>query len=95
MELAQSMTIARFLARELNLAGKTRCQEACVDMVVDCIIDLFAGLVGIMTEKDPDRKKEKTEKAQKETVPCAMKNLEAILCKNGGKCFVGNCVSFN
>ena len=53
----------------------------------------FAGLVGLMTEKDEKRKAEKEEKMQKETVPNAMCNLEKILSKNGGKYFVGNCVS--
>ena len=90
MELAQSMTIARFLARELNLAGKTRCEEACVDMVVDCVVDLFAAFVKLAFEKDETKKAELTEKMQKETVPTAMCNLEAILVKNGGCCLVGN-----
>ena len=94
LELAQSMTIARFLARELNLAGKTRCEEAQVDMVVDCIVDLFAALVKVTFEKDETKKAELAEKMQKEIVPTAMANLEAILAKNGGKHMVGNDVSF-
>merc|ERR1712047_42277 len=72
------MTIARFLARELNLAGKTRCEEACVDMVVDCVVDLFAAFVKLAFEKDETKKAELTEKMQKETVPTAMCNLVAI-----------------
>ena len=93
MELAQSMTIARFLARELNLSGKTRCEEAQVDMVVDCIVDLFEVLVKAHFEKDETKKAELMDKMQKETVPTAMANLEAILAKNGGKYMVGNDVS--
>ena len=34
------------------------------------------------------------ERMQKEIVPTAMANLEAILAKNGGKHMVGNDVSF-
>ena len=71
LELAQSMTIARFLASELNLAGKTRCDEARVDMIVDCIVDLFNALVSAVFEKDPDLKEKKMEKMQKESVPGA------------------------
>ena len=93
MELAQSMTIARFLARELCLAGKTRCEEAQVDMVVDAIVDLFAAFVKLISEKDEAKKAEMTKKMGEETVPAAMCNLEAILCKNGGCCMVGNDVS--
>merc|ERR1712012_218549 len=94
LELAQPMTIARFLARELNLAGKTRCEEAQVDMVVDCIVDLFAALVKVTFEKDETKKAELAEKMQKEIVPTAMANLEKILAKNGGKHMVGNDVTW-
>ena len=93
LELAQSMTIARFLARELNLAGKTRCEEAQVDMVVDCIVDLRGALVKAVFEKDETKKAELMDKMLKETVTPAMANLEAILAKNGGKYMVGNDVS--
>merc|ERR1712018_152791 len=94
LKLAQSMTIARFLARELNLAGKTRCEEAQVDMVVDCIVDLFAAQVKMFFEKDEKKKAELVEKMQKEIVPTAMSNLEKILGKNGGKHMVGNDVTW-
>ena len=52
LELSQSMTIGRFLAREMNLAGKTRTEEAQVDMVVDCIIDLIGARVKAVFERD-------------------------------------------
>merc|ERR1712122_80056 len=94
MELAQSMTIARFLARELCLAGKTRCEEAQVDMVVDAIVDLFAAFVKLISEKDEAKKAEMTKKMGEETVPAAMCNLEAILCKNGGCYMVGNDITW-
>lgn len=38
--LCQSMTIARFVAREFHLAGKDNWEMAQADMVVDCISDL-------------------------------------------------------
>lgn len=94
MELAQSMTIARFLAREMGLAGKTRWEEAQVDMVADCINDLRAAMYKVTFEKDATKKAELEKKMQKETVPTNMANLEAILAKNGGKYMVGNDVSF-
>jgi len=94
LELSQSMTIGRFLAREMNLAGKTRTEEAQVDMVVDCIIDLIGARVKAVFEKDEKVKAELMEKLKKETVPGAMANLEAILAKNGGKFMVGNDVTW-
>ena len=39
--IAQSITIARFLAKEFNLAGKNRIEEAQADMIVDCVSDLL------------------------------------------------------
>ena len=93
LELAQSMTIARFLARELNLSGKTRCEEAQVDMVVDCMVDLVGARYKAVFEKDETKKAELMDKMLKETVTPAMANLEAILAKNGGKYMVGNDVS--
>ena len=94
LELAQSMTIARFLARELNLAGKSRFEEAQVDMVVDCIVDLVNAFVKVFKETDEAKKAELAEKLQKEIGPTAMGQLEAILLKNGGQFMVGKEVRF-
>ena len=41
--LAQSHTIARFLARQHGLAGKDAWEQAQADMYVDCIGDLISG----------------------------------------------------
>ena len=37
--IAQSMAIARFLAKTFNLAGKNLLEEAQADMIVDCVTD--------------------------------------------------------
>ena len=42
-ELAQSMAIARFLARRYKVAGKNELEEAEADMIVDCISDCLDG----------------------------------------------------
>ena len=44
-QIAQSMTIARFLANEFNLAGKNALEKAQADMVVDNVTDLFNGII--------------------------------------------------
>ena len=41
--IGQSMTIARFLARRYNLAGKNDLEEAEADMLVDSMTDTFEG----------------------------------------------------
>ena len=43
--LAQSNTIARYLARQHGLAGKDAWQEGEADMYVDCIGDLIQGTI--------------------------------------------------
>lgn len=42
--LAQSHTIARYLARQHGLAGKTEWEKAQADMYIDCIYDLHGGI---------------------------------------------------
>ena len=41
--LSQSKTIARFLAKEFGIAGKTNLEQAKADMIVDCVIDIELG----------------------------------------------------
>ena len=42
-KLSQSITIARFLAKEFGIAGKTHLEQAQADMIVDCIVDVQLG----------------------------------------------------
>ena len=42
--LAQSHTIARYLARQHGLAGKNEWEQAQADMYIDCIYDLHGGM---------------------------------------------------
>ena len=46
--IAQSMTIARFLARKYNLAGKNELEEAEADTIVDCVSDAMNGKIDII-----------------------------------------------
>ena len=41
--IAQSMAIARFLARRYKLTGENEIEEAEADAIVDCINDCFNG----------------------------------------------------
>ena len=42
--LSQSKTIARFLAKEFGIAGKTNVLQAKADMIVDCVTDIENGI---------------------------------------------------
>ncbi len=46
-KLSQSKTIARFLAKEFGIAGKTNLEQAQADMIVDCVVDVEIGRVAI------------------------------------------------
>ena len=43
--ISQSKTIARFLAKEFGIAGKTNVQQAKADMIVDCVTDIEIGTI--------------------------------------------------
>jgi len=42
--LAQSVSIARYLARQHGLGGKDDWEQAQADMYADCVADLIAGI---------------------------------------------------
>ena len=42
-KLTQSITIARFLAKEVGIVGKNNMEQAKADMVVDTIVDVQGG----------------------------------------------------
>ncbi|XP_077999241.1 hematopoietic prostaglandin D synthase-like [Glandiceps talaboti] len=82
--LYQSMAIARYLANEFGLAGKTKLERAKVDMVVDAVEDLFPGFRAIFgSNDDNERAKLQTELFEKK-LPDGMSNLERVLVENAG-----------
>merc|ERR1712018_746260 len=93
-EIAQSMTIARFLAKEFGLAGKNSLEHARADMIVDCLQDLFAGVVAVFKAKTDEEKAELQGKLEKEIMPAGMLTLESFLKGNGGQFFVGSDVTW-
>lgn len=51
LALAQSLAIARYLAREFGLAGKSRFEEALVDSVVDTSNDILGTVYSSLHHK--------------------------------------------
>ena len=92
VKLPQSMSIARFLAKQFNLAGKDNLEQAKVDAVVDTMTDAMNKLGSIRRQADEAKKQADTQKFLVEELPKHMQNLE-ILAKaysNDGPFFVGN-----
>jgi len=86
--LSQSIAIARFLANEYGLAGKSNLEKAQVDELVDTMMDLFNGYAApTFRAKDEDEKKRLkgllVEKAEQ-----SFGQLEKRL--GGAQYFVGN-----
>merc|ERR1712133_237931 len=86
VELAQSVACARFIAREVGLAGKTSMEQAQADEIVDVIQDLINAWVKLYFAKDEEGLK----KFNEVTLQTALEQLEKRLVGRGGQYFVGN-----
>merc|ERR1711942_127057 len=90
----QSVTIARFLAKEFGIAGNSNLERAQADEVADAITDIQNAIYGAFFESDEAAKAEKMKKVTEETIPKGLANLEKVLEKRGGQFFVGNAFSW-
>merc|ERR1712226_433977 len=88
--IAQSMAIARFLAREVGLAGRNSLEAAQVDEIVDAVNDIaLAGAKAFFSKDEAEMKKYATE-----ILPAGLANIEKRLESRGGQFFVGNSLSW-
>jgi glutathione S-transferase len=92
VQLPQSLSIARFLAKQFQLAGKDNFEQAKVDAVVDTIFDLLTKIVPIRLEKDEAKKQELAKKFLDEELSKHLQNLDNLskLYGHGTPYFVGN-----
>ncbi|CAH1784062.1 unnamed protein product [Owenia fusiformis] len=54
--IGQSVSIARYVAKELGLAGRTTLEQALTDGIIDSITDIFNELVKHAFEKEETKK---------------------------------------
>ncbi|KAL5013719.1 hypothetical protein ScPMuIL_007989 [Solemya velum] len=94
-QIAQSLTIARFVAREAGLMGKTSMEQAKIEMVVEAMGDVLDAVAAWFREEDENAKEEKKKKAVDEAIPTAVSMVENMLTKNtaGGGFLVGSSLS--
>ncbi|CAH1784061.1 unnamed protein product [Owenia fusiformis] len=95
--IGQSVSIARYVAKELGLAGKTTLEQALTDGINDSITDTFNELTKHHFEQDETKKEELKSKYMTETLPkwCELieKQLETKV--NGdGTWLVGDQISW-
>ncbi|XP_062577294.1 glutathione S-transferase-like [Saccostrea cucullata] len=89
----QSIGIARYLAREYGLAGKSSLDQLLIDQVVATVDDLLTEMIKPVFEPDETRKAEMFKKLKEETIPRVMGILQNFLDGNGGTYFVGSQLS--
>ena len=90
VRIAQSMAIARFLAREVGLAGRNSLEAAQINEVVDAVNDIAqAGAKAFFSKDEAEMKKYTTE-----TLPAGLINIEKRLENRGGQFMVGNTLSW-
>ena len=90
VEICQSMACARFIAREVGLAGNTSMEQGQVDEIVDVIQDLINSWVKLYFAKDEAGLKNFADV----TLQTALGQLEKKLESRGGQYFVGNNLSW-
>ena len=88
--VAQSMAIARFIAREGGLAGRNNLEAAQIDEIIDAINDMInAGAKAFFAKDEAAMKKHATE-----TIPAGLGNIEKRLEARGGQFLSGNAFSW-
>jgi len=84
VKLCQSKTIARYLAGQFGLAGKTDLDRARADMLVDCGADVLEPSIKFFFEKDKAKQAELATKFKEETLPKSFELFEKLLKENKG-----------
>lgn len=93
-ELAQSLAIARFVARKVGLAGKSDLEFAQADMVATHTEDWWTKLPKLRFEKVQADREEGANDFLKEFLPKWLQPLENLLQKRGGEWYAGSGVTF-
>merc|ERR1712106_1288663 len=88
--LCQSISIARFLAAEFGLVGKTNLESAQADEIVDAVSDLQTAMVKVVKVKD----EKGIQNVLDNVYPAGLANLEKMLVSRGGQFYVGNNMSW-
>ena len=96
VKYTQSLSIARHLAEEFDLAGMTPLDKLRADMVAHCSDDFAWRPILIFREKDAKKQAEQIAKFKAEELPMYLGYLEKILKENkgGDGFFVGNSLTW-
>jgi len=70
--ICQSITIARFLAAEFGLAGRTNLEAAQANETVDALGDIVEKIVPVLFEPNQEKKAEDMKTLQEKTLPAGV-----------------------
>jgi glutathione S-transferase len=87
--LPQSKAIARYLARQYGLVGKTDIDAAFCDAYVDGLDDVANNMSALHDEKDKDKRKKLLSEFQETSLKPFLTRYENFLTDNGSGYFVG------
>merc|ERR1712038_436920 len=94
VELAQSMAIARFVARRAGLAGRTDLEFVQADMVACHYEDVWTKLPKMMFAASQEEREALVKEYLGEFLPKWLEPLERLLKKRGGGWFAGSSATF-
>ena len=93
-QIAQSLAVTRFIAKQIGLAGKDNPEEAQVNEIIYSIEDVLQARIDVLHETDEKRKAVMSKTYKTLTVPNLLVQLEKRLVSRGGQFFVGNALSW-
>jgi len=85
----QSVSICRYLGKQVGLGGANDWENLEIDSVVDTMTDFRLKITAVHQETDPDLQAKKREVLEKEHFPFYLEKLEAIATENNGHLAVG------
>ncbi|CAC5415518.1 HPGDS [Mytilus coruscus] len=93
--LPQSGAINRYLARKLDLYGKTNEEMTTNDIIMETVNDFRSKLIQAYFEQDDAKKAELSKNIKEQTIPNFVEQMENLLCENndGSGFFVGSAIT--
>lgn len=82
--LHQSVSITRFVAKKVGLAGSNDLEAAEIDIAVDTVNEFRAKLASVAYEEDASIQEKKRPHLESEVIPFYLKKLEQMATENNG-----------
>ncbi|XP_071178781.1 probable glutathione S-transferase 7 [Mytilus edulis] len=92
-QIPQSMAIARYLARDLDLYGKNNMENTMCDVVLECINDVIKETLKLFLEQDETKKPDIEKNLMEVVYPRFLSHLEKMLKEDNKEWLVGDKLS--